>query len=87
MKEWIAHSKQYAANALIFLVGCKNDRETERTVSFDTMRNFAEEKDLLIIETSAKENVNVDEAFKMITCAVCGLPNPLLKPAKSAVTA
>jgi len=83
VKEWIANSKQYAENAPIFLVGCKSDLEEER-ISFETMSNFAHENDLLIIETSAKENVNVKETFNMITCIVCDLPNPIQKPAKSA---
>ena len=37
------------------------------------MSKFAHENDLLIIETSAKENINVEETFKMIACSVCDL--------------
>lgn len=47
----------------ILLVGTKCDIGEKRQVPFETGRAFAEEQGIAFIETSAKEGVNVDEAF------------------------
>ena len=50
-------------NILICLIGNKIDLENKREVSYEEGKNFAEEKDLLFFETSAKEGNNIQEIF------------------------
>lgn len=45
------------------LVGTKLDSENERQVETEEAKKFADEENLLFIEVSAKDNINVDEAF------------------------
>ena len=46
-------------------VGNKNDLEDERKVSLDEAKRFINnlQEDIPIVETSAKDNTNVNEAF------------------------
>ena len=45
------------------IVGCKCDLVQEREVDYVTVKQYADEKGLLFIETSAKEDINVEPAF------------------------
>lgn len=45
------------------LVGNKNDMTTSRQVTIDAAEEFAEAQELDYIETSAKNGVNVEDAF------------------------
>ena len=47
----------------IMIVGCKCDLEVERQVDFMDVQVFADEREILFMETSAMENINVDYAF------------------------
>lgn len=47
----------------IILVGNKADLEHRREVPRESGEEFAKEHGLLFLETSAKNNLNVDEAF------------------------
>lgn len=45
------------------MVGNKKDLEEEREVTFLEASNFAQENDLIFLETSAKTGENVEESF------------------------
>ena len=51
---------------LICLIGNKCDLEGKRAVSYEEGKNFAEENDLLFFETSAKDNIGINEAMRDI---------------------
>lgn len=47
----------------IMIVGNKSDLDEKRQVSTEEGQRFAEENDLIFMETSAKTRVNVEAAF------------------------
>jgi Ras-related protein Rab-2A len=63
LETWFDDIKDMANNPHIILVGNKSDLSKQREVPFDTGLKFAESKDMLFIETSAKDTSCVDEAF------------------------
>ncbi|XP_010893447.1 ras-related protein Rab-19 [Esox lucius] len=65
---WIREVELYgAANVVLCLIGNKSDMESERRVLFQEACSMAEERGILAaLETSAKENQNVDDAFMMM---------------------
>ena len=48
---------------MIALAGNKSDLGSRRTVEYEEANAYAEEKGLLFLETSAKNDDNVDEIF------------------------
>ena len=52
---------------VIVLVGNKTDLESRRNVSYEEGARFANENNLVFVETSAKTANNVEEAF--VNCA------------------
>ena len=58
--------KNASSDVCILLVGNKSDLAGERVVSIDEGRQLAESLGIKFIETSAKEDVNVDEAYLTI---------------------
>lgn len=68
---WLEECRQYGGDKMVgLLVGNKTDRDQARMVSYDEGEKFAKENDLFFIETSAKTNTNVDEAFVITARAV-----------------
>ena len=64
LKFWIKQALENGNEQLsIILVGNKIDREKDREVSFEEGKQYAEENDLLFIESSAKSKKNVKEIF------------------------
>lgn len=61
LKYWLENVKEIQNNPLIVLVGNKCDLEDTREVSFEEGLNWATQKNMLFFETSAKENINIDE--------------------------
>jgi small GTP-binding protein len=53
-------------NAVKILIGTKSDLEEKRKVSKKELEDLANELDMKYIETSAKDNKNVDELFIII---------------------
>lgn len=45
------------------ILGCKCDLVKEREVYYATVKEYADRNDMMFMETSAKENVNVEYAF------------------------
>jgi GTPase SAR1 family protein len=68
LKQWLKRLEQHSGNLnlVVLLVGNKGDMEYNRVISINEAKNFAEENELLFMETSAKENMNVELAFRTI---------------------
>lgn len=65
---WLSDAKTLASpNIVIILVGNKRDLEGEREVTFLEASRFAQENDLMFLETSALTGENVEETF--LKCA------------------
>lgn len=69
ISEWITIVKQKGGPIPIMLVGSKLDLEkSQRQVERDYGIQIAEKNDMAsFVEISAKDNVNVDDAFKVLT--------------------
>lgn len=50
-----------------FLVGNKNDDPDRKVVITEDAQRFARQMDIQLFETSAKDNINVEEMFLKIT--------------------
>ncbi|ESN93845.1 hypothetical protein HELRODRAFT_186059 [Helobdella robusta] len=65
---WLSDARTLASpNIVIILVGNKKDLEAEREVTFLEASRFAQENDLMFLETSAMTSENVEETF--LKCA------------------
>ena len=65
---WLKEIEKNASkNVYKILVGNKNDLEKNRKVTFEKGKEFANLHGMKFFETSAKENRNVEEAFKEMT--------------------
>jgi Ras-related protein Rab-2A len=64
LEGWLLETRQHSdANIVVILVGNKVDLEHMRVVSTEEGAQFAEDNELIFIETSAKTGFNVDKAF------------------------
>ena len=68
MVDWLYEVRRHieSSKAIYEVVACKNDLNEEREVPRDEGKDFADFYNIKFIETSAKNNVNVDIAFKRI---------------------
>ncbi|XP_031112328.1 ras-related protein RGP1-like [Ipomoea triloba] len=61
---WLEELRGHAdKNLVIILVGNKTDLESDRDVSTEDAKEYAEKENLFFIETSALESINVETAF------------------------
>lgn len=60
---WITQVRQYSESVKIILIGNKCDMDEHRHISFADAKDYAIRNDVMYIETSAKENINVSECF------------------------
>mmetsp|Transcript_8532 Transcript_8532/g.14731 ORF Transcript_8532/g.14731 Transcript_8532/m.14731 type:complete len:201 (+) Transcript_8532:44-646(+) len=64
LEGWLLETRQHSdPNIVIILVGNKVDLDHLRVVSTEEGKQFAEENELIFIETSAKTAYNVSKAF------------------------
>ena len=64
LSNWLIEIEKNASkNVLKFLIGNKTDLEEKRVISYNQAKEFADSYGLKYIETSAKKNLNVNEAF------------------------
>ena len=65
---WVKECKDMCyKDVLIVLIGNKCDLQGKRGVSYDEGEKFANDNNLLFFETSAKDGININEAFTMAT--------------------
>ena len=63
-KAWIRELKMKGPpDIIIALVGNKIDKEQDRKITYEETREYAEENELLFLETSAKKAINIQELF------------------------
>jgi len=67
VKRWLHEIDQNCDNVARILVGNKNDCPERKVVEAEDAKKFAEQMGVQIFETSAKENINVEEMFNAIT--------------------
>lgn len=64
ISHWLTELRTYAdPNIVILLVGNKSDMEFLRSVKTADAEQFAAQHNLAFLETSAKENINVETSF------------------------
>lgn len=64
LTNWLNDARNLASpNIVILLVGNKKDLEEAREITMLEASNFAQENELIFLETSAKTGDNVEEAF------------------------
>lgn len=68
MVDWLFEVRRHieSSKAVYQVVACKNDLNEEREVPRDEGKAFADFYNIKFVETSAKNNVNVEIAFKRI---------------------
>jgi len=71
VQKWLQEIDRYACeNVHKLLVGNKSDLVNERKVPFETAKEFADQLNLIFLETSAKNSTNVEEAFMKMAQAI-----------------
>lgn len=68
LANWLTDARTLASSDIVIvLVGNKKDLEADREVTFLEASRFAQENDLMFLETSARTGENVEETF--LKCA------------------
>ncbi|CDQ65596.1 unnamed protein product [Oncorhynchus mykiss] len=67
VKRWLHEINQNCDDVCRILVGNKNDDPNSKVVETTDAQKFAEQMSINLFETSAKENINVEEMFNCIT--------------------
>lgn len=64
LTSWLEDARRHSNSTMtIMLVGNKSDMDTRRAVTYEEGEKFAKQHDLLFLETSAKNDEFVEEAF------------------------
>ena len=67
LSNWLIEIEKNASkNVLKVLIGNKTDLEEKRVITYNQGKEFADSYGLKYIETSAKKNLNVNEAFEAL---------------------
>lgn len=67
IQRWLIEIDQYCSSVSKILVGNKNDDESRKVVSTDEAGNLAQSYGIELVETSAKDDINVEDVFVKIT--------------------
>ena len=71
LTSWLIEIEKNAnKNVYKLLIGNKCDLEDKRKVTFQEGKDFAESNGMKFIETSAKDNTKVQEAFELLTSEI-----------------
>ena len=67
LSNWLIEIEKNASkNVLKILIGNKSDLDDKRVITYNQGKEFADTYGLKFIETSAKKNLNVNEAFETL---------------------
>ena len=61
--DWIQEVRRYVPNVPLMIIGNKCDMEEKRQVSSEEGRELADKHGLIFLETSAKNNMNIENTF------------------------
>ncbi len=75
-KIWVNRVQKEHPACKIYLVGNKLDDPSKRIIQTDTADKYADEKDIVFMEVSAKTKDNIDELFNIIADEIPKLPVP-----------
>ena len=68
LSHWLIEIEKNARkNVKILLMGNNCDLEDKRQVSYQEGKDFAAKNNLIFFEASAKDNINIKEAFELLT--------------------
>lgn len=67
IQRWLLEIEQYCSSVSRILVGNKADDESKKVVPTSDARNLANSYNIDLVETSAKDDINVEEVFLKIT--------------------
>lgn len=67
VSEWIDDVRKYTNNVPLLLVGNKADLVEKRAVTEQEAKELADRYGLVLLETSAKTALNIEDAFKQIS--------------------
>lgn len=67
LTKWIEDIRKNSQDVPIMLVGNKSDLESKRKVSYAEGQEISNKYELLFMETSAKDNSNIEKAFVTLT--------------------
>ncbi|XP_021747116.1 GTP-binding protein YPTM2-like [Chenopodium quinoa] len=71
VKQWLNEIDRYASdNVVKILVGNKSDLTSNKVVSYETAKAFADEIGIPFLETSAKNSTNVEDAFMTMAAEI-----------------
>ena len=80
VNKWLQEIERYTPeNSKKIIVGSKSDLFHQRTVEYEKVSKFCEERAIPHIETSSKKNSNVEAAFLMISLELLKDKDPNLK--------
>lgn len=80
VSEWMSEVDKHAQeNISRILVGNKKDLEDQRQVPYQEGKELADHFNVRFLETSAKESVNVEESFTLMTREIKGKVQPAPK--------
>lgn len=65
LDKWISDLNERGFEGKIMIVGNKNDNERNRVVDKTEAINYCIQNDYLFMECSSKENINIEELFKI----------------------
>lgn len=67
LRNWLNDADRYSENTCKILVGNKSDLNDNREVTYEEAKEFADAKELIYIEVSAKKTINIDSIFERLT--------------------
>lgn len=87
VKKWLRELRDFGnPDMVVVLVGNKSDLGHSREVDQEDGKNLAEAENLCFMETSALENVNVEEAFLEMITRIHQITSQKVLEAKSSET-
>jgi Ras-related protein Rab-2A len=71
LTSWLEDARKHSNETMtIMLIGNKSDLESKRVVTYEEGQEFAEQNGLVFLETSAKDDSNVEEVNQIINSGI-----------------